>query len=114
MATAYEPSDIAPPGMAGIESGEPAYEPRLKTLEPTAMKEPQRAQNMSSGGLGASQSQQVTLGGVDVSGAWVAPSGETCGGSGADGMDVRGVIDGDGMADGEVGGVGADAPASGG
>ena len=68
------------PGVSGATSERSrqtslSLRPPLKTLDPTAMKVPHSAQNTRPGGLGASQSQQVTVGtsdGADVAGGAVA------------------------------------------
>ena len=87
-----------------MATGSPAYEPPLKTFEPTAMNVPHSAQKMRSGGLGESQSQQVTLGSVGLHGGAGTRSGVVSGGNGPreEAMDGAGAD-----------GAGADARASG-
>jgi hypothetical protein len=54
---------LADPGLAGAEPA-PA-DPRENTFDPIAMKVPHAPQNMRPGGLGASQSQHVSVGAGD-------------------------------------------------
>ena len=64
----------AGPGLAGPEPA-PA-DPRENTFDPMAMKVPHSPQNMRPGGLGASQSQHVSVGAGD---------GRSCGAAGGKG-----------------------------